>query len=484
MNKVADQFKPGKPGFGCKAGKLYRFEKRSVLVLAPWPEPQAWFKSHRKGWHSSRKRADKVFSNTLFSKDWIKREGYGFIGGFTWDVWLGDPAKPQPGEVEQYKRYHGKEPKSPEDILAHRQKIRETNEWCEKNKWAVRYVRKLLSPYFDAMPDEVREELSRYKNRRWHLFCLFARCPGALELSWSNPALCYALASNWVFHKPAVKRPMEAARRLIGKKQRHILGWLGFPGTESVRRIMAKVDPQALNIKRFLAFRGALQNPSIVKWLSRLERINVEVMDMAAWREYHPFLSAGLLMAFSREKDWRKLSDAKVLFNDTVRMARKLPGVHPRRTIQTLRQLKVFHDHLVQEQNLQWMRDRLAERGVTRLDFPRPPFAGTPAIQPIRDTDSLQAEGVEMNHCVAIRMEWALGRRSFFYRVLAPVRATMEVNYSTSMRKWIPGELKGKHNGSVPDSLKDLLFAELFAGGPYIGEPEFSGQIAMGAGHD
>lgn len=68
MSKAAEKFKTGKPGFGYKDGKLFRFEKKSVLVLAPWPNPQSWFKSHRKGWHSSRKRADRVFTDALYAK--------------------------------------------------------------------------------------------------------------------------------------------------------------------------------------------------------------------------------------------------------------------------------------------------------------------------------------------------------------------------------------------------------------------------------
>ncbi|MDY0148506.1 MAG: hypothetical protein RBT03_00285 [Kiritimatiellia bacterium] len=467
-----EKFKTGRPGFGCKDGKLYRFEKKSVLVLAPWPEPQAWFKSNRRGWHSSRKRADKVFSGTLFSKDWLNREGYGFIGEFCWELWEGDPGNPQPGEVEQYMRCHGKRHQSPEDIIEHRRKIREGNEWCENNKRAVRYVRQLLSPYFDAIPDEVREDLFRYKNRRWHLFCLFARCPGALDLSRSNPALCYALASHWVFHKPATKWPMRSARSLIVQKQKKILGWLGFPGTETARRIMAKIDPLALNIKRLWAFRRALEDIELSKWLSHLERINEEVMDMVAWRDHRPYLSAKLVKEVSRENDWVKLSDAKRLFDDTMRMAREMPVVQNHRPIQSLRQLKTFHDLLTQEQHLRWLHGRLAQQRDLHVIFPNPPFAGTPTILPVRDLDGLLAEGFKMRHCVAIYEGSIAAGSCYIYRVIKPVRATLQIVLNRERRCWERGELMASGNRPVPEPLASLLFNEVFSSGKYGAEEE------------
>ena len=90
---MKEKFKTGRPGFSFKDGKLYRFEKKSVLVLAPWPKPQAWFKSHRKPWHSSRKRADKAFTGALFPK-WCIEAGLSYLDPDrdpTLRVWTGLP---------------------------------------------------------------------------------------------------------------------------------------------------------------------------------------------------------------------------------------------------------------------------------------------------------------------------------------------------------------------------------------------------------
>jgi hypothetical protein len=117
MSKAAEKFKTGKPGFGYKDGKLFRFEKKSVLVLAPWPNPQSWFKSHRKGWHSSRKRADRVFTDALYAKGDIDKNLLYFEieDDANLRIWTGDPAVPDPEEVRQFNHYYGEGPRYAED---------------------------------------------------------------------------------------------------------------------------------------------------------------------------------------------------------------------------------------------------------------------------------------------------------------------------------------------------------------------------------
>lgn len=440
MSKKACKFKTGRPGFGCKGGKLYRFEKKSVLVLAPWPEPQAWFKSHRKGWHSSRKRADKVFSAALYAKSDIDPGDLGLDkeNETGLNVWEGDPVK------------------------------------YEKWRRAVQYVRHLQAPYFDEIPEEVRNELLRYGSRKWHLFCLFARCPGSLDLSRSNPALCYALASNWVFHKPAVRLPLRAARSLIAKQQKHILAWLGFPGTETARRIMAKVEPRVLSIKFMLQFRCVFENAELVKWLSHLERINPNVAEMVTRRQYLPFLTSRLLRDASREiPNGQRFQSAVWMLDDTLRMLGRLPGAFCPPRFTSLRQLVGVHDELARLHERQWQRDQaLRERtGESPSKFPDPPFAGTEAIQPILTPDDLHAEGQEMGHCVGIYDERVAMGRCFIYRVNAPVRATMEI-LSRDGRGWVPGQLSQARNKPVPAKIAIQLFHELFSSGKYVPEEE------------
>jgi len=478
MRKAVGKFNMGKPGYGCKDGKLYRFEKRSVLVLSPWPEPQAWFKSNRRGWHSSRKRADKVFTDALYAKSDIDKDIFGLDNENdpSLKVWEGNPANPDPEEVAQYVRAHGVEPQHSDEIMEARRKIKERRSEYEKWRWVVQYVRHLQAPYFDAIPEEVRNELLRYHTRRWHLLCLFARCPGTLDLSRSNPALCYALASNWVFHKPAVRLPLRAARSLIIKKQKHVLAWLGFPGTETARRIMAKLDPRVLSIRFLLRFREVLGNTELVTWLSHLRQINPSVAEMATKRRYLPFLTPRLLREASLEAAENRSQSVVGILDDTLRMSARVPGAFCPPRFMSRRQLARVHDELARQQEQAWERNRLGEQP---LPFPCPPFAGTQSIQPILTPDALHAEGREMGHCVGIYDERVAQGRCFIYRVTSPVRATMEI-FLSDAKGWMPGQLRQSRNKPVPEPTAGLLFNELLASGKPVARQESETLIGRG----
>lgn len=460
--------KKGKSRYGYRDGKLYYFERLSVLVLAPWPKPQAWFKNSRVGWHSSRKRADKVFSGILFSRGGEER--HLLDGDSSLRVWTEDPSAPGAEEREGYVRRYGMEQIDPELILEMRAEVMKRRAEVERINPVFQYIRRMQARYFDEIPDEVRTELLRYGSRRWHLLCLFARCPGALDLSRSNPALCYALASNWVFHKPAVKLPMRAARALAGKKQRQILGWLGFPTTEAARRLLQKIDPAALNVVRLLQIREMLANDGeMVQWLSHLPRIDPRMLEIVTTRWYRPLLTGRLL----REIDalpvgTRGKPPELLLFQDVDRLRWRLPDAPVRGPFKSLRRLQAYHDELAEVDRQRWEEQRAAGRAGG--PFPLPPFAGTAAIRPLRTADELYREGVEMKHCVGIYGDQVRAGQCYIYQVLEPVRATLQVVWNPSARKWQPGELQQAGNRKVPETVAARLFEDVFASGKFVPE--------------
>ena len=173
-----------RPGFSYKNGKLYRFDHRRIVVMAPWPDPRAWFRTPTKNWQPTRKWADRVLSNMtipLLSTELI-------------------------------------------DLVF--------DSTC---RWLTTNMREQVAQtkYLSAVPPEIQAELSLLTERRWQAMNLFARVPGGFELYRSNPGLAFCLANNWAFHRPAVTHPYRSARSLVGKKQREIVGWLGFPPTDA-----------------------------------------------------------------------------------------------------------------------------------------------------------------------------------------------------------------------------------------------------------
>lgn len=440
---MKSDFHKGRWGTCFKNGKLYDFDKSSVLVMKGWPDPRAWVKNSRKGWHHDRKKADKFFSAHFFLE-------------------CGRPPAepPSPDEIEcpHYLNHPDVADEEREQNWEwHRKTV--VREWKEKHQ---------MADFFDGIPPDIRYALSSYSTRKWHLFNLLARCPGAYDLHVSNPALCYALASSWVFHKPAVLQPMRAARSLIRKKQKDILRWLGFPATDAVRKILRKIPSSALSVETLLYLRDTVRDPARVKTLCHLPRLNTGALRLVTSNRLAPLLTYRLLEDVALNVADNGEHHTHRILIDTFRMDRRLGGERCPRRFVSLRHLEQVHNNLAEEFNILVRQQELENPNEGRGsrpelpdNFPTPPFAGTASIQPISTPAELLQEGIEMKHCVA-SYTWDVAEGlEYIYRVLEPVRATMSI--CARGNTWEPGQLLQAANKPVPKEVKAQLFRELLA---------------------
>lgn len=426
-----ETFKPGPRGLEFKNGKLYQFAGRHVVVMRPWPQPMAWCKRCARNWQPTRRLADDVVSAARF-----------------FDVPVLAPVKPSlPFAL-------------PDGQL--------TLPGVTHEEWiATRLYKDEVSRlhFVNLVPAEVRQELARYRSRRWHLLSVFARCPGALDLSRSNPALLFALASNWVFHKPVVSQPIRAARGLVNRKQRVIQAWLEFPDSETVRRILAKIDPAALSVRRLFFLRSALADPVCVRLLQHLPRINELALVLVSPHRLRARITPRLLQeAIECEKDgwpisgtWRCALDPIVLVLDTMRMCTAVGWEHCPKRLHSLGGIHRLHDALVPRMREAFRRGEapIAER------LPAPPFAGTADIVPLTTVEALIQEGLEQHHCAAARAPLVAQGRQYLYSVRQPVRGTLSVYFNGL--DWFPGEFRLACNKAVPQKMRTLTFTALLA---------------------
>lgn len=429
MAKKTDTFKPGKYGCFVKGGKLFDFSLLHVLVMSPWPDPRAWVKTSGTGFRVTRKHADDFFRHALLPKDHLA---------------------PRPTILPSGQRLL-----FPED------------DYISYGGQVARYYERCRAPYFDAIPDDVRSDLLRYSNRQWHLFSLFAHCPGALDLSRSNPGLCYALASNWVFHRPAVKQPIRAARALVMRKQKQILEWLGFPGTEPARRILAKIMPKALRISPLLYLRSSLRDPEVLKYLAHLDHINAAGLRLVTDPRLRARITPRLLTDVVHDETQNQQRPPVIdFFFDTLRMAEMLEWRHCPTRFSSLRRLMEVHDDLTRR----LLPARLAQYGQDEslpLRFPPPPFAGTRHIRPILTPDELYLEGEAMQHCVGTCARDVADGRYYVYRVFSPLRATLALRTRWQGR-WEPDQLYQFRNRAVDSETSEQLFHEVMLSGEYV----------------
>jgi len=153
-------------------------------------------------------------------------------------------------------------------------------------------------------PEDVLSELSRHTDRHWHLYCLFARCPGAVELAKDHPVLAYALASCWIFHKPEPTQPMRAIRSLLRKSVPAIWDWLGFPVNPIALGMYGWLEAGGLTIKRLFYYRAAMQDLATQEHLFNLGPLEWNVLELAVTPWMARMVTVNLILEMARHTTW------------------------------------------------------------------------------------------------------------------------------------------------------------------------------------
>lgn len=402
MNAMHKRFEKSIPGILFKedTGKLYIFRDESISVLKSWPEPQAWQKTAQNPvWQTF--RPDIKISRLKSSNRSILLEK-------------------RPSNINQLCL-----PFSPP---AHKAQI---------DRRELAWLR-----WFATIPPETLRVVWSFPERQWHMLSFLARCgEAAYDLSISNPALAFTLASNWVFHQPAVKQPFRSARALLkpGIKQREILAWLGYPETEAARKMLSKVIHKAIGISPLLYLRQSMFDPTTFKTLTHLPRLNSGVLRLATDPVLLPMAAPTLLeeIATSRKEDNR--INAAYLLKQSLLIHRSL---HPTRThivpIRSLRYLIEYHHNILTEY-------LAAQYRKHNRSFPPPPLKGSEEIQPISSLDALIKEGYEQNNCAVTYLEAVTIFKSvYIYRVLWPERSTLALKRKG--HRWVLWQLKLANN--------------------------------------
>ncbi|MGV1098733.1 PcfJ domain-containing protein [Thiovibrio sp. JS02] len=411
-------FTQGRWGYAYKNGKLYHFTDRHILVMRGGEQPLAWLKRRSHDWRPDRKYA----SETLVDDDKL-----------FWSTSLAEYLKPNiyfAPALEDYK------------IQA-----------IERNYDAVAAFR-------SSFPEEMFKEVRRYGSRRWNMLCLFSRCPNALDLSISNPALAFALASNWAFHQPKPTKPIRAARSLVFQKQKKILAWLGFPGTERVRRIFRKLFPENLSVELLLLLRAALKIEDNRKLLAHLPAITPSTISLMAIKKIRPYLGDKFFHSLLDKKQNIPGNNRKqlpFLLLDTFRMLEAIPDYRFPGPFTSIAEVVRTHDRLM---NLQL---KQAPQSLSQLKFPPAPFAGTKNIEPITTAADLHAEGLQQRHCCFSFAKKVAQGDLYFYKIMQPLRATLLIKRKEN--RWIFQEIRKADNKLVPDEDRKAIVKSLFLSG-------------------
>ena len=238
-------------------------------------------------------------------------------------------------------------------------------------------------------------------------------------------------------HKPPVKKPLRSVRALlkVGKNQRDILAWLGFPHRESHRKLLMKIDPIALTITSLLYLRKSMEDEYTLKTLTHLGRLNVGVIRIATDPKLLSHVTPTFLHEISNLKEENRNAKAAHVLMDSIRMFQCImPEYRKFPMVRSLGKLNEVHESLLNDL-------KRIKGGFINMPFPKPPVEGTEHIIPITSSRDLVEEGRLQQNCVASYLEdIAIHRSTYIYRVLSPERCTLS--------------LEKKDTGLVIDQLK------------------------------
>ncbi len=375
------------PRFGTtfNNGRLILFRHQSITVIKPWP-PAAWKRTPTREWRGCRPDLKLDLSSMENDLEALEQEIARISGELPFEENL--------AILERDQRHAAR--------ISH-----------ELNAW---------SAFCSAIPEDALQVVRPFRERQFALLSMLARCPGALELARTNPVLAWAVSTNWIWRRPRVTQPMRAARRLVLLKRREIAEWLGFPGTESAVRILAKYPPETARIRDLFYLRKAMNNEGARRRLGHLPSLNATVIRVLSNPVMWPRVSPSLLeqVALCHNQDLR--CSLSYVLTDVIDSWMLLGRDIARLRIRSFDQLATLSEELNAEVEV------LESTSMNVSAFPPSPIPAVPGvIEPIRTPNALKHEGTLMKNCAvgyALRMQQGL---THLFRVLQPERATLSI---------------------------------------------------------
>ena len=433
-------------GTSFKNGKLYEFSAEGIVVLRQWPDLRAWRRTPKGSqWQQVRPQLRLRLVDIGWSFDFYRREPK--IRSKAGGEHIRDIIAREPGYEEQ------------EDDLIEAPRVQqnEAQEVTDTSAALRRYESALLlrSEYLKSIPEEVISAVAPYSSRHWHLLNLIARCPGALDLVRSTPALAFALASLWAFRSPSPCQPLRAARALLRKSQPQIAAWLGFPSDRSTMRVLRKIESAECTIPNLLHLRDQLRvHPKPLRHMRILGTESLHIMARATGRYA---VSDAYLCELGADPEPFWLVNEQALIRDVLWMRESLgeTGIF---VIRSHAHLQRLHDHLI---------ERVGRMDLKLLDadqLPEPPFPGVATtdlhLEPLTTPTALLIEGRAQSNCVGAYAKRIRRGGLCVYRVLAPERATLSIARIRN-GTWRISELKAAANAEVMESTRRSVEAWL-----------------------
>lgn len=267
------------------------------------------------------------------------------------------------------------------------------------------------------------------------VLAMLAICPQSADLVETNPALGVCVASGFARAEASTGVwPVNWFRQ----KRRELCRRLGFGGSESSVRLLAKIRPEAADVRRLRRLRETLSNPYIAPLLRHVAVIQAEHLIVASALSYPELVSFRLFTEVVAEGANGGRVNHCALLSDTIWLLDSVQ--EERRVFRSLRHLLATHHRLAEQTGLSGPH----AEDPKKLLFPSPPIPGIEGIEPILSAFELREEARVMEHCVERYLTEILAGRRYVYRMLRPERGTIGLRKRNG--DWCVFDYKGRSN--------------------------------------
>ena len=356
----------------------------------------------------------------------------------------------------------------------------------------LRIKHEAFNAFRAGLPPDLAASVEPFRSHQWPLLVMAQESSSGTDLLRSNPLLAYALANNAFLQKHVTAAAPFQALRYSHRKQREILGWLGFPATDAMARIFGKIPQQIIHPAVFRKLREAARNPEALKIFSHLATLNTGVIYLVSYPEMALLASPRLIreVAGSPEEDSAAptadaLQEIFIISKAMGSQANLRPFTSCRKVFESHERIlqeyrRIERERAEQEAIIAEAREREARqlrtadaqlrrkrtpKAIAFPPFPSPPIPGTDTIIPLTSLDDLRQESSIQRNCVGTSINYAervLHRTHFIYRVLEPEHHTLCIG-RRGHNIWVIEEMKRHGNAPALDSARKHVQAWLNA---------------------
>lgn len=308
--------------------------------------------------------------------------------------------------------------------------------------------------FLDSFPSCALSAVGPFRHGNWALLQLLNRCgEPAYQLMDSTPALLFLLAVRRRLSPDPYWVPVDSVRGALRRRQVRVLEQFGFPGCAAMIRVLRKLPSAIICVRTLEMLREMAQDPAAFRAACHLQMLNRSLLGVLCNTQLRTAVTFGFLeeLANDRAAVWRAWK--AMMLSDVLRMAALCGARLP--PIRSLAMLHTVHDELAAAGLDIRTRDVSLD-----TEFPAPPLEGAAGIEPILTVESLRREAAEMRHCAWSYAGLVLRGCCYFYRVLAPDRATLCIESSGS-GNWRLREIRGYENSSTPHRTVEAVLSWL-----------------------